>query len=60
MIPPLNGLRVKRVYEVYTGKSLDFEGESSVTVRNLDRTSSPADSVIAVEYNDKIQTIWAK
>ena len=60
VIPPLNGLRVKRVYEVYTGKSLDFEGESSVTVRNLDRTSSPADSVIAVEYNDKIQTIWAK
>jgi hypothetical protein len=53
-------LRVKKVYEVYTGKSLAFDGDSSVIIRDLDRTSSPADSMIAVVYDDKIQRVWGK
>jgi alpha-L-fucosidase len=57
--PALGGLRVKRVYEVYTGRPLPFEGDGAVTVRDIDRTSSPADSVIAIEYNDKVQSVWA-
>ncbi len=59
-VPPLGGLKVKRVYEVYTGRPLPFEGDSSVTVRDIDRTASPADSVIAVEYHDEVQRVWAK
>jgi alpha-L-fucosidase len=59
-MPPLGKLRVKKVYEVYTGKPLPFEGDSSVTIRDLDRTSSPADSVIAVVYDDEIRRVWGE
>jgi alpha-L-fucosidase len=59
-LPPLGKLRVKRVYDVYTGKPLPFEGDSRVAIRDLDRTSSPADSVIGVIYEDEIRRVWAK
>jgi alpha-L-fucosidase len=59
-MPPLGKLRVKKAYDVYTGKPLAFEGDRSITIRDLDRTSSPVDSVMAVVYNDKIQSVWAK
>jgi hypothetical protein len=57
---PLGKMRVKKVYDVYTGKLLPFEGDSNVTISDLDRTSSPADSVIAVVYDDDIRSVWAK
>jgi hypothetical protein len=59
-MPPLGKLPVKKVYDVYTGKPLPFAGDSSVTIRDIDRTSSPADSVIAVVYGDEIRRVWAK
>jgi alpha-L-fucosidase len=59
-MPPLGKLRVKKVYEVYTGKPLPFEGDSSVTIHDIDRTSSPADSVVAVVYDDEIRRVWTK
>ncbi len=56
-MPPLGKLRVKKVHDVYTGKSLTFEGESGITISSIDRTSSPTDSVIAVVYGGKIQRV---
>ena len=32
-MPPLGRLRVKKVYEVYTGEPLQFVGDSSVTIQ---------------------------
>jgi alpha-L-fucosidase len=57
-MPPLGKLRVKKVYNVYTGKPLLFEGDSGVTIHNLDRTSSPADTVLAVVYDSEIKRGW--
>ena len=55
-IPPLGNLRVSKVYDVYTGKALHFEGNSGINIRGIDRKSSPADSVIAVVYDGEILT----
>lgn len=59
-MPPLGNLRVKKVHEVYTGNPLPFDGDRGVTIRDIDRTASPADSVIAVVYDQEIQRIWTK
>jgi alpha-L-fucosidase len=59
-MPPLGKLRVTKVCDVYTGNALLFEGDSGVSIRDIDRTSSPADSVIAVTYNDDVRHVWAK
>jgi alpha-L-fucosidase len=59
-IPPLGKLRVTKVYEVYTGKALAFEGDAGVTIHDIDRTSSPAVSVIAVTYDDEVRHVWEK
>lgn len=56
-VPPLGKLRVKKVYDVYTGKALPFEGDNGVTIRDIDRTSSPADSVVAVVYDDEVRHV---
>jgi alpha-L-fucosidase len=57
-MPPLGKLRVTKVYEVYSGRSLSYDGDQEVTIHNIDRTASPADSVVAVVFNDDIQSIW--
>ena len=59
-MPSLGNLRVMKVYEVYTGKALPFDDHGSVTIRDFDRTSSPADSVIAVVYDHEIRRVWEK
>jgi len=59
-VPPMGKLRVRRVYDVYTGQRLPFEGNGSVMVRDLDRASSPADTVIAVVYDQEIRRAWGK
>ena len=57
-MPPLGNLRVKKAYEVYTGQPLVIEGDGIVTVHDLDRISSPADSAIAFVYDQPIQSVW--
>jgi alpha-L-fucosidase len=59
-VPALGNLRVKKVYNVYTGKPLAFDGDSGVAIRGIDRTSSPADSVIAIVYDNEIRRVWAQ
>jgi len=59
-MPPLGKLKVTKVYDVFTGKSLPFTGDSGVTISDIDRTSSPADSVVAVVCDDEIRHVWAK
>jgi alpha-L-fucosidase len=60
IIPRLRNLRVTKVYDVYTGRPLSYEGDGQITIRNIDRTSSPADSIVAVEYNADIRSVWGK
>jgi len=59
-VPPLGKIPVKKVYDVYTGKALPFDGNGKVTIRDIDRKSSPADSVVAVVYGDEVQKVWEK
>jgi hypothetical protein len=59
-MPPLGKLRVTKVSEVYTGRSLLYEGNQEVTIRDIDRTASPADSVVAVVFDGEIRSIWKK
>ena len=59
-MPPLGQFRVKIVYDVYTGKRLAFEGDRNATIHEIDRTSSPADSVIAIVYDHEIKSVWTK
>ena len=54
-MPPLGALRVKKVFEVYTGRLLPYEGDQAVTIRDIDRTASPADSVVAVVFDAEIR-----
>ena len=57
-MPPLGEIRVKKVYDVYTGKDLSFDGDRAITIHNIDRKSSPADSVVAVVYEREVQSVW--
>jgi alpha-L-fucosidase len=61
-MPPLGKLRVTKAYDVYTDRSLPYEVDSDqqITVREIDRTSSPADSVVAVVFDDEVHRIWQK
>ena len=59
-MPALGKLHVKKVAEVYSGRSLPFDGYGEVIVRDIDRTISPADSVVAVTYDGEIQSVWQK
>jgi alpha-L-fucosidase len=54
-LPPLGKLSVKKVYDVYTGQPLPVEGG---TISGIDRKSSPADSVVAVVYDDEVRRGW--
>ena len=57
-MPLLGKLRVQKVYEVYTGRPLAFADDGQVTIRDIDRTASPADSVVAVVYDDEVRRVW--
>jgi alpha-L-fucosidase len=59
-MPPMGRLHVKKVYEVYTGRALAFDGDQNVTIHGIDRTVSPADSVVAVVYDDEVKNVWKK
>ncbi len=58
-VPPLGRLRATKAYNVYTGAAVPFDGGPGVTIHGIDRTSSPADSVIAVVYDHDVRTVWA-
>ena len=57
-MPPLGRIRVKRVYEVFTGKELKFKGDNGGLISGIDRTSSPADTVLAVVYEAPVRSVW--
>ncbi|MEY4489865.1 MAG: hypothetical protein RIQ79_2373 [Verrucomicrobiota bacterium] len=59
-MPPLGNLRVTKAYEVYTGKPLEFSDADGITIHGIDRASSPADSVIALVYDQDVRSAWAK
>jgi alpha-L-fucosidase len=59
-MPPLGKLHITKVYDVYTAAPLTFDGDQDVTIHDIDRTASPADSVVAVVYDDQIQNVWKK
>ena len=59
-MPPLGKLRVQKVYEVYTGRPLAFADDGHVTIRDIDRAASPADSVVAVVYDHEVRRVWAE
>ena len=57
-MPPLGALRVTKVYEVYTGRLLPYDGDQEVTIHDIDRQASPADSVVAVVFDREIRAVW--
>lgn len=59
-VPPLGLLRVKRVFDVYSMQPITFNQTENggVFISGIDRSMSPADSIIAVEYDDAIRKIW--
>jgi alpha-L-fucosidase len=57
-MPPLGQLRVTKVYEVYTGRLLQYDGDHEVTIHDIDRAASPADSVVAIVFDGEIQSVW--
>jgi alpha-L-fucosidase len=57
-MPPLGKLHVTKVYEVYSGRLLPYNGSQEVTIHDIDRTASPADSIVAVVFDGEIRSIW--
>src|SRR4051812_39424167 len=59
-MPPLGQLGVTKVWSVYTGAALEYDcgDDGSITIRNIDRSASPADSIIAVQFQDDVGKIW--
>lgn len=60
VVPPMGKLKVRRVYEVYSGRLLNFENmdKGALKVSGLNRTASPADTVIAVVYDQPVRNVW--
>jgi alpha-L-fucosidase len=61
-MPPLGKLKPLKAYNVYSGNPLVYEknSEAGVTICGIDRTASPADTVIAVIFDGKIKSVWEK
>jgi alpha-L-fucosidase len=58
-VPPMGKLKVTKVYDVYTGKPLPYAPfDSGIEVKSLDRNISPADTIIAVVYDQPIIDVW--
>ncbi len=57
-MPPLGKLHVTKLNEVYTGRVLPYDRDREVTIHEIDRTASPADSVVAVSYDGDIRSVW--
>ena len=58
-LPQLPNLHAQSISDLYTKTPLPHDdAPTTITIHNLDRTSSPADSIIAVEYDHPINSIW--
>src|SRR5690606_23880505 len=59
-VPPMGKLAVRRVRDVFTGRDLAFvrSSDGGVSVRGIDRKASPADTIIAVDYDRPITAVW--
>jgi alpha-L-fucosidase len=58
-VPPMGRLKVTKVYDVYTGKPLTFAPhDGEIEVKDIDRKSSPADTILAVVYDQPIVNVW--
>ena len=58
-VPPMGQLKVVKVYDVYTGRPLTFAPrDGGIEVKEIDRKSSPADTVLAVVYDQLIVNVW--
>lgn len=59
-VPPMGKLRAVRAYEVCTGKTLKFTtAEDGATyIGGIDRAASPADTIVAVVYDQPVVNVW--
>jgi alpha-L-fucosidase len=59
-MPPLGKLRAIKAHNVYTGTALAYEmgADGGLHIHDIDRTTSPADTIIAVQFDENIRTIW--
>ena len=59
LVPPMGRLKVVSVHDVYTGKSLSYTPrDGGIEVEKIDRKSSPADTIIAVVYDQPVGNVW--
>jgi alpha-L-fucosidase len=59
LIPPMGRLKVVKVHDVYTGNPLAYTvRDGGITVTGIDRKSSPADTIIAVVYDQPVSNVW--
>ena len=58
-LPPLGTLKVQKISDVFTGKPLTYAAaDDAITISGLDRTASPADTIIAVTCDAPVESIW--
>ena len=58
-VPSLGSLKVTKVYDLFTGQPLSFAPhEGGIAVTGLDRKASPADTIIAVIYDQPVRNVW--
>ena len=58
-VPPMGELRVEKVYDVFTGAPLDYTPyDGGIEVNHLNRESSPADTIIAIVYDQPVANVW--
>jgi len=57
-VPPLGKLKPQRVYDVYSGRPLQHDASEGVRISGIDRNESPIDSVVAVEYDAEVKSVW--
>ena len=52
-------LKVAKVYDVYSGQPLPFAPHGAeIEVQDIDRKSSPADTILAVVYDQPLVNVW--
>jgi alpha-L-fucosidase len=56
-VPPLGDLHVRNVYQVGSARPLSFGGDQGVTIEGIDRMASSADSVVAVVYDQDVDSV---
>ena len=58
-LPQLPNLHAQSISDLYTKTPLPHDdAPTTITIHNFNRTTSPADTIIAVEYDHPINSIW--